>query len=95
MRHHKKLIIATLVMVAVAVLAVGAATGFGAQQGQVLQAPAYDTLILETTTSVNDSGLLDNLLPMWKARYPGINVQVVSVARARPSRLQPPATVTL
>ncbi len=79
MRSHRKLIVASLLVVAVAVLAIGAATGFATGQGQVLQAPAYDKLILDTTTSVNDSGLLNYLLPLWTARYPGITVQVVSV----------------
>ena len=79
MRHHKKLIIASLLVVAVAALAIGTATGFGAGQGQLLQAPAYDKLIIATTTSVNDSGLLDSLIPQWEARYPGITPQIISV----------------
>jgi len=45
-----------------------------------------DTLILATTTSTNDTGLLDLLVPAFEAKY-GVKVQVVSVGTGEALRL--------
>ena len=43
-------------------------------------APDYTQLLLETTTSVKDSGLMDAVvLPAFQARYPDVTVKLVAV----------------
>lgn len=50
----------------------------GARQDSTAPAPAGTSIILATTTSTDDSGLLDSLLPRFRATT-GIDVKVIAV----------------
>ena len=63
---------------------VGAFSAAGAEEAK---------LLLATTTSVQDTGLLDALLPVFR-ELTGIAVQVVAVAAARRCAWAPTATPT-
>lgn len=53
------------------------AAGCGAAGGAGV---ARDQLVVATTTSLNDSGLLDGVvLPLYRAAHPGVTVKVVAV----------------
>ncbi len=55
-------------------------------------APAETQILLATTTSVRDSGLLDTLLPVFRERT-GIRVQVVAVGTGAALRMGRDGTV--
>ena len=60
-------------------LATGGGTSKAASQ-RLAAAPDYTQLLLETTTSVRDSGLMDNVVvPAFQARYPGVTIKYVAV----------------
>jgi tungstate transport system substrate-binding protein len=65
-------------------LAVGSAGA--AKPGSAVEAPGDGKLLLATTTSVRDSGLLDALLPVFEERS-GIHVQVVAVGSGAALRM--------
>jgi tungstate transport system substrate-binding protein len=77
----KRYIAAAAVLLAVtAVGIVGATFAFGSDKAAPLATPDYNTLLLETTTSVRDSGVIDKvIIPDFTARYPGITVKYVAV----------------
>jgi tungstate transport system substrate-binding protein len=68
-------------VIAMAFLGLGALTLLGAACGDDTAAgPDTTTLILATTTSVKDSGLLDEaLLPAFTSKYPDLEVKTVAV----------------
>lgn len=64
---------------AACLLAVAAVT-LAAACGTAADGVARDQLIVATTTSLNDSGLLDGVvLPLFRAAHPGVTVKVVAV----------------
>jgi len=77
----KRYLAAAAVLLAVTTLGiVGATFAFGSDKAAPLAAPDYNTLLLDTTTSVRDSGVLDKvIIPDFTARYPGITVKYVAV----------------
>ena len=77
----RRYLAATAVLVAaVAVGIVGATFAFGSDKPARLGAPDYSTLLLDTTTSVRDSQVMDKVIvPGFEARYPGITVKYVAV----------------
>jgi tungstate transport system substrate-binding protein len=57
----------------------GGGTSKAASQ-RLAAAPDYTQLLLETTTSVRDSGLMDKVVvPAWQARYPNVTIKYVAV----------------
>ena len=57
----------------------GGGTSKAASQ-RLAAAPDYTQLLLETTTSVRDSGLMDKVVvPAWQARYPDVTIKYVAV----------------
>jgi tungstate transport system substrate-binding protein len=79
-RSRPALILALAVLAALAALVASAcgvsANASGTGQGNVQR----DQLIVATTTSLNDSGLLETLvLPAYEQRFPGVTVKVVAV----------------
>jgi tungstate transport system substrate-binding protein len=65
---------------ALAVLAAAVALGAAACGSSDEPAVQRDQLIVATTTSLNDSGLLDDaILPAWEKLHPDVTVKVVAV----------------
>jgi tungstate transport system substrate-binding protein len=57
----------------------GGGTSKAASQ-RLAAAPDYTQLLLETTTSVRDSGLMDKVVvPAWQARYPDVTIKYIAV----------------
>ena len=57
----------------------GGGTSKAASQ-RLAAAPDYTQLLLETTPSVRDSGLMDKVVvPAWQARYPDVTIKYVAV----------------
>ncbi|HUK76024.1 MAG TPA: extracellular solute-binding protein [Thermoleophilia bacterium] len=77
----KRHLVAAVVLLAVAAFGiVGASFAFGADKAVPNASPDYTKLLLETTTSVRDSGVLDKVvIPDFEKRYPGITVSYVAV----------------
>jgi len=66
-----------LLSLLLAALVVPLAAGCGAAGGAAV---ARDQLVVATTTSLSDSGLLDEVvLPLYRAAHPGVTVKVVAV----------------
>lgn len=76
MRNRKYAIPILILML---IFAVGILAGCGSQPAkQSMPAPAVKDLILATTTSTQDSGLLDVLKPMFEQKT-GYNLKIISV----------------
>lgn len=66
--------------IAISLLALVTALGAGCGSGGSEPAVHRDQLVVATTTSLNDSGLLDDVvLPAYEGRHPGVTVKVVAV----------------
>lgn len=76
--RRRVLLVAALAGRVLAVLAAAVLLGGAAADPALAQAPASRTLILSTTTSTQDSGLLDVLVPLFE-RHTGYSVKTVSV----------------
>ena len=71
------LVLALAVVFVVVVAACGSSSGASASDQPQVQG---DQLIVATTTSLNDSGLLDDvILPAYKESFPDVTVKVVAV----------------
>jgi len=71
------LVLALAVVFVVVVAACGSSSGVSASDQPQVQG---DQLIVATTTSLNDSGLLDDvILPAYKESFPDVTVKVVAV----------------
>ena len=71
------LVIAAACLLAVVAAACGSSSGASSSDQSQVQ---RDQLIVATTTSLNDSGLLDDVvLPAYKELYPNVTVKVVAV----------------
>jgi tungstate transport system substrate-binding protein len=76
----------TLAAVLAAALALTACTS-GAQSGGTGGAPARSSFILASTTSTQDSGLFDVLIPAFEKAYPQYQVKVVAVGSGEALKL--------
>ena len=75
--HHKVRTWSLLVSL-VSILAVGSSNQFIAQAPALAQSPVHKNLIVAMTTSIEDSGLLDELVPALEKKT-GYKLKKVSV----------------